>query len=139
MNIVKDNSLDLLIQYIAQGKWLRRAQQTSSMHGPRVAHQIRDILHDHLFNDIGLEEISNMIGLDRYHIHRIFKAAFHLAPHQYLIQLRLTRARELLSRSISPAQVASDLCFADQSHLSRWFKRCYGLTPAAYRKICTNL
>ncbi|MCZ3286772.1 hypothetical protein NYZ58_17350, partial [Acinetobacter baumannii] len=28
---------------------------------------------------------------------------------------------------------------ADQSHLSRWFKRCYGLTPAAYRKICTNL
>ncbi|EPS2774953.1 AraC family transcriptional regulator, partial [Acinetobacter baumannii] len=28
---------------------------------------------------------------------------------------------------------------SDQSHLSRWFKRCYGLTPAAYRKICTNL
>ncbi|MDR8241163.1 AraC family transcriptional regulator, partial [Acinetobacter baumannii] len=43
------------------------------------------------------------------------------------------------ARSISPAQVASDLCFSDQSHLSRWFKRCYELTPAAYRKICTNL
>ncbi|MFH3714080.1 AraC family transcriptional regulator, partial [Acinetobacter nosocomialis] len=100
---------------------------------------IRDILHDHLFEDIGLKDISRMVGLDRYHIHRIFKSTFHLAPHQYLIQLRLTRARDLLARSISPAQVASDLCFSDQSHLSRWFKRCYELTPAAYRKICTNL
>ncbi|MCA4206965.1 helix-turn-helix domain-containing protein, partial [Acinetobacter baumannii] len=86
-----------------------------------------------------LKDISRMVGLDRYHIHRIFKSTFHLAPHQYLIQLRLTRARDLLARSISPAQVASDLCFSDQSHLSRWFKRCYELTPAAYRKICTNL
>ncbi len=139
MNIVKDNSLDVLIQYIAQGKWLKKASQSSCINVPQIAHQIRDILHDHLFEDIGLEDISRMVGLDRYHIHRIFKSTFHLAPHQYLIQLRLTRARDLLARSISPAQVASDLCFSDQSHLSRWFKRCYGLTPAAYRKICTNL
>lgn len=55
MNIVKDNSLDVLIQYIAQGKWLKKASQSSCIHVPQIAHQIRDILHDHLFEDIGLE------------------------------------------------------------------------------------
>ncbi|WP_262927263.1 helix-turn-helix domain-containing protein [Phytohalomonas tamaricis] len=39
----------------------------------------------------------------------------------------------------SPATVASELGFADQSHLGRWFRRAYGLTPAHYRRRCTNL
>lgn len=78
-------------------------------------------------------------GVDRFRLTRAFKAAFGLPPHAYLVQLRLSMARRLLARGAQPAEVASDLGFADQSHLGRWFLRAYGLTPAAYRTRCTDL
>ena len=77
--------------------------------------------------------------MDRFRLCRAFKAAFGIAPHGYLIQLRLVRARRLLAIGTAPAEVASDLGFADQSHLGRWFRRANGLTPGAYRNRCTKL
>ncbi|MCP6275069.1 helix-turn-helix domain-containing protein, partial [Klebsiella pneumoniae] len=74
-----------------------------------------------------------------FRLTRAFKAAFGLAPHAYLVQLRLSRARRLLADGLSPAETAAALGFADQSHLGRWFRRAYGLTPAAYRARCSNL
>jgi AraC-like DNA-binding protein len=44
-----------------------------------------------------------------------------------------------LADGLSPAETAAALGFADQSHLGRWFRRAYGLTPAAYRLRCSNL
>ena len=76
---------------------------------------------------------------DRFRLSRAFKEAFGLPPHAYLIQLRLARARQLLGRGLAPAQVAADLGFADQSHLGRWFRRAYGVTPAYYRQRCSKL
>ena len=66
-------------------------------------------------------------------------AAFGIAPHAYLVQLRLARARQLLASGQPPARVAMTLGFADQSHMGRWFRRAYGLTPAHYRRRCSNL
>jgi transcriptional regulator GlxA family with amidase domain len=60
-----------------------------------------------------------------------------MAPHAYLIQLRLTRARLLLARGELPVNVAAALGFADQSHLGRWFQRAYRMTPADYRRRCS--
>jgi AraC-like DNA-binding protein len=45
----------------------------------------------------------------------------------------------MLARGEQPASVAMTLGFSDQSHLGRWFVRAYGLTPALYRKRCSNL
>ena len=47
---------------------------------------------------------------------------------------RSCRARHLLAAGASPAQVSTAVGFADQAHLTRWFKRVTGVTPAAYRK-----
>jgi AraC-like DNA-binding protein len=99
----------------------------------------RDYLHAHVYEDIGLDDLAQACGVDRFRLTRAFKAAFGLAPHAYLIQLRLAKARQLLARGESPAQVASALGFADQSHMGRWFRRAYQLTPADYRKRCSNL
>ncbi len=59
--------------------------------------------------------------------------AFGLAPSDYQRQLRLREARGLLGTGLPSAQVATDVGFADQAHLTRWFHRCYGVTPGAYR------
>jgi AraC-like DNA-binding protein len=56
--------------------------------------------------------------------------------HSHGLQLRLRAARRLLAGGMSAARVAAEVGFADQAHLTRWFRRCYGLTPGAYSLAC---
>jgi transcriptional regulator GlxA family with amidase domain len=56
-----------------------------------------------------------------------------MPPYAWLAQHRVHRARGLLDSGRKPAEVASMVGFADQAHLTRWFRRVLGVTPAAYR------
>ena len=138
VRIVRQSAIDgLLAALTGHLDWRQREFFDPRL--PRVARQARDYLHEHVYEDIGLNDLAGVCGVDRFRLTRAFKAAFGLAPHAYLIQLRLAKARHLLARGETPAQVASVLGFADQSHLGRWFRRAYRLTPALYRKRCSNL
>jgi AraC-like DNA-binding protein len=138
MRIVRQAGLDRFLARLAPHlRW--RLLWAQDPHLPRVANLARDYLHAHLADDIGLDTLAAITGTNRFRLSRAFKAAFGMAPHAYLIQLRLSRARHLLAQSNTPAQVAAALGFADQSHLGRWILRAYGLTPALYRKRCSNL
>ncbi|WP_108124768.1 AraC family transcriptional regulator [Saccharospirillum mangrovi] len=135
--IVRDACLDqMLIQATGHLHWRRRDSEARQ---PLLAERARSYLHAHADEDIGLSEMAQALGTDRFRLSRAFKAAYGLAPHAYLIQWRLTQARRLLALGQTPAQVAADLGFADQSHLGRWFRRAYQLTPADYRRRCTGL
>ncbi len=104
-----------------------------------AARRARDALAANLAGDIGLADLADAAGADRFRLTRLFREAYGRSPHAYLVQLRLKAARRALAAGESPARAAADCGFADQSHLGRWFRRAYGLTPAAYRRICTNL
>jgi AraC-like DNA-binding protein len=69
---------------------------------------------------------------------RAFQAAYGLAPSEYQRQLRLRAARRLLARGRAPAEVATEVGFADQAHLTRWFVRSFGITPGTYRRGMTG-
>ncbi|MDU9409022.1 AraC family transcriptional regulator [Pseudomonas sp. zfem001] len=136
--MVRDAALDTLLERISRSlHWRQRLSGNPQI--ASVALRARDYLHAHFHENIGLDELAQVCGVDRFRLSRAFKAAFGIAPHGYLIQLRLVRARRLLAIGTSPADVASDLGFADQSHLGRWFRRANGLTPGAYRNLCTKL
>ena len=136
--MVRDAALDALLERISRSlHWRQRLPGNPQI--PRVALRARDYLHAHFHQNIGLDELARVCGVDRFRLSRAFKAAFGIAPHGYLIQLRLVRARRLLALGKAPADVARDLGFADQSHLGRWFRRANGLTPGAYRSRCTKL
>lgn len=138
LRIVRQTALDELLSSLTRHmRW--RTQMTPDPRLPRVAHTAREFLHSHTHQDIGLDDLALVTGVDRFRLTRAFKAAFGIAPHAYLIQLRLARARRLLASGQSPAEVAAALGFADQSHLGRWFQRVYRMTPAHYRKCCSNL
>lgn len=138
LRMVRQAALDdLLVCLTGHLHWRKRLAPDPRL--PLTAQRARDYLHAHLGEDIGLDHLAEACGVDRFRLTRAFKAAFGLAPHAYLIQLRLARARRLLACGDSPAEVASALGFADQSHLGRWFRRAYRLTPADYRKRCSNL
>jgi AraC-like DNA-binding protein len=138
LRIVRQTTLDNLLGSLTQHlRWRKRINPDPRL--PLVAQRARDYLHSHLHQDIGLDDLAQATGVDRFRLTRAFKAAFGLAPHAYLIQLRLARARRLLALGQTPGDVAASLGFSDQSHLGRWFQRAYRMSPADYRKRCSNL
>ncbi|MND98996.1 HTH-type transcriptional regulator YesS [compost metagenome] len=138
LRIVRQTAMDDLLACLTRHlHWRRRINPDPRL--PLTAQRARDFLHANLERDIGLEDLAQACGIDRFRLTRAFKAAFGIAPHAYLIQLRLARARRLLGQGQTPAEVAVALGFADQSHLGRWFRRAYRLTPADYRRRCSNL
>jgi AraC-like DNA-binding protein len=138
LKIVRQTALDGLLERLTSHlHWRARDGQDPRL--PRVAQKAREFLHANAQYDIGLDQLAAVTGVDRFRLTRAFKAAYGMAPHAYLVQLRLATARRMLARGEQPAAVAMALGFADQSHLGRWFMRAYGLTPALYRKRCSNL
>ncbi|QVW26252.1 AraC family transcriptional regulator [Pseudomonas hormoni] len=138
LKIVRQTALDGLLERLTTHLYWR-ARYGEDPRLPLVAQKAREYLHAHAHEDIGLDQLAAATGVDRFRLTRAFKAAYGMAPHAYLVQLRLATARRMLARGEQPAAVAMALGFADQSHLGRWFVRAYGLTPALYRKRCSNL
>ena len=93
----------------------------------------RDLLHADHARTITAAELAQVAGCSRFALHRAFTAAYGLAPSDYQRQLRLRAARRLLADGHCAATAAAETGFADQAHLTRWFVRCYGVTPARYR------
>jgi AraC-like DNA-binding protein len=138
LKIVRQTALDTLLERLTSHlHW--RTRDSDDPRLPRVAQKAREYLHANAQYDIGLDQLAAATGVDRFRLTRAFKAAYGIAPHAYLVQLRLATARRMLARGEQPASVAMTLGFSDQSHLGRWFVRAYGLTPALYRKRCSNL
>lgn len=91
---------------------------------------VLEFIGDHLAHDITLAELAALAGLSPAYFTRQFKLATGLPPHQYLIQRRVERARELLTGGVlSVAEVAQVVGFFDQSHLHRHFKRLFKVSP----------
>ncbi len=132
-----DAALDQVVALLVQRFAGTPAEQATK--APRVAKLAREAMDVGFEGDLGLEELALAAGTDRFRLTRAFAAAYGLSPHAYLVQRRLNHARLRLSRGESPAATAAATGFADQSHLGRWFRRAFGMTPAAYRRLCTNL
>ncbi len=91
-------------------------------------------IEDHLTEDLSLADIAAVASLSPYHFARLFKLSTGLAPHQYIIQRRIERAKLLLSTTNwTLITIAHAVGFASDSHLALHFKRHTGLLPKHYR------
>lgn len=135
--LARDQGIDHLLGTLARHVCLKPASLRRD--SPQELQRARDFLHAQMAYDVSLEELSTFSGVDRFRLTRQFKKAFGQSPHAYLVRLRLRTARALLARGMKPAEVAAQTGFSDQSHLGVWFRRAFRMTPAAYRRQCTNL
>lgn len=85
-----------------------------------------------------LAELAALAGIGRFQLLRRFRQAFGTTPHAWLVQQRAERARSLLSQGVAIADAATACGFADQSHLTRVFVRCFGFTPGAWRNSMSS-
>jgi len=84
---------------------------------------------------LDLSEISKQACLSRYHFLRLFRDTFETTPHQYLIQKRIEKAKELLRRrSLSVTDVCFEVGFESLGSFSSLFRKCVGDPPSGYRQ-----
>jgi AraC-like DNA-binding protein len=102
--------------------------------GAHIAARVRELINDqYAAEDLTTADLAAAAGCSRYTVYRAFRQAYGLAPSDYQRQLRVRLARRLLARDVPPSAAAAEAGFADQAHLTRWFRRYYGVTPGAYR------
>ena len=94
--------------------------------------QAVDFLHSEYHQPLAVSEIAAAAGLSEFHFMRMFHKHTGLSVHQYLTQIRLTRAKHMLSLGRDAAQTANDVGFFDQSHFIKKFRAHFGITPGAF-------
>lgn len=100
----------------------------------RVAERARQVLDATCLQELTAAELAGAVGRSRFAVYRAFQAVHGMAPSDYQRQRRLRAARALIADGQPLAEVAAGVGFTDQSHLTRWFTRTFGITPAAYRR-----
>ncbi len=101
---------------------------------PAPVARARDFLHDRQDGPVALAELAAVAGISPWHLSRRFAAEFGLPPHAYLVQLRLAAARRLIAGCTPLSATVAEAGFADQSHLTRLFRRQFGYTPADFAR-----
>ena len=95
-----------------------------------------DHIQANLDRDIHIGELAAAAGLSLFHFAKLFKRSTGSSPHQYILHLRLKRAKWLLRKTeTSLSEVALQAGFADQSHLTNVFRRFIGVTPSKFRTL----
>jgi AraC-like DNA-binding protein len=121
----------------AVGLLTRHASGVADVRVPAGAHglavRIRSLIDDCPVADLTADDLAAVAGCSRYTAYRAFTSVYGLAPSDYQRQLRIRLARRLLASGQTPAITAAEAGFADQAHLTRWFRRYYGVTPGVYR------
>ncbi|MFZ5898195.1 MAG: AraC family transcriptional regulator [Bacillota bacterium] len=92
----------------------------------------REYIHSCWSQKITLGELSEHVGLSRYHLLRVFGSEVGMPPHAYLDSVRIGHAKRLLKQGMHPKEVAFETGFSDQSHFANRFKRSVGVTPGVY-------
>jgi len=102
--------------------------------GDRHLFQVTEHINAHLEEDIKLADLAELVGISQFHFSRLFKQSMKVSPHQYLLQQRVERAKQLLKTTkCSIVEIALRCGFNSHSHLSKQFRQLTGMTPKAYR------
>ncbi|MNP33895.1 HTH-type transcriptional activator Btr [compost metagenome] len=88
---------------------------------------------------ISIEHMAQTLGYHRTHLSKMFKQHTGMSPMQFLLKIRMERARLLLSEPLTVEQVAASVGFLDALYFSKQFKKWYGLAPTDYRQDQLNM
>ncbi|KQX44681.1 AraC family transcriptional regulator [Paenibacillus sp. Root444D2] len=83
---------------------------------------------------VSIEELAHTLGYHRTYLCKMFKQSTGLAPMQYLLKVRMERAKQLLETSMTIDQVAASVGFNDALYFSKQFRKWSGAAPSVYRK-----
>lgn len=93
------------------------------------------LMQQNIDTPISVQDIAQRMGNSKRQIERHFRLALNTSPQAAFLDMRLDFAKHLVEKTQkSVAQIAVDCGFCDSSHLSRMFRRRYGVTPQSFRQ-----
>ena len=101
----------------------------------RAVGRARELLDANVRNGVASAELEAVTGLTRYAVARHFRACLGTSPYRYLTMRRLDRVRSLIRHGAPLVDAALSSGFADQSHMTRHFKKAYGMSPGRWAAI----
>jgi AraC-like DNA-binding protein len=114
------------------GRHTLRHRGTVTVPSSKAVSLARSYIDENFARPVKLAELATLCGITAWHLVHSFRESTGMPPHVYLTQVRVGRAREMLLDGDALSSVAYRCGFADQSHLTRVFKRIHGITPGAY-------
>jgi AraC-like DNA-binding protein len=99
---------------------------------PDLAERARAILDARLFEHVTMAALAAELDTGPTQVAREFREAFGIPPHRYVLGRRLDAARDRILAGQSLADVAAEVGFTDQAHLTRRFRRFVGTTPGQF-------
>jgi AraC family transcriptional regulator len=109
----------------------------NSARGGLAPHKLQKVLayiDEKLAQPVGVRELASQVHMSPFHFARRFKQAVGTPPHAYITQVRIERAKKLLSGTNIPLiDVATRVGYRTQAHFTGVFHRYVGTTPRAYR------
>jgi|SRR5262249_10056725 len=128
---------DVIVTNLIESLWrlgLIESRHLERALNPSAADRARDLLVSAHVKPPSLQTRAEAVGTNRFVLPREFRRRFGVPPHAYVVLLRVEQARQLIGRGCGIASAAQLAGFADQSHLTRVFKRTLGISPAVYRR-----
>jgi AraC family transcriptional regulator len=97
--------------------------------------RVIEFINDNLDKDLPLSDLAVVANMSKYHFAKSFRRAIGIAPHQYLVKVRIEKARKLLltEDSASLAEIARSVGYADPTFFSAQFLKIVGMSPSRYR------
>ena len=99
----------------------------------------RRYIEENFAEPLNLSDVAGHVGLSPYYFLRVFRAEVGMPPHAYLQDVRIRRAQRMIEVGKPLADVAFDVGFSSQSHLTRRFKQTVNITPGEYAKQVSPL
>ncbi len=125
-------SLSLIINVM---KLARNEPRKRSKLAPWQLRKVTEFIQENCLRNIRLEELATLTSLSQSHFSHAFKASTGIAPHQWQMNARLDKAKQMLIESSQPLMaVAMETGFSDQAHFTRAFRKHVGTTPAMWKK-----
>jgi AraC family transcriptional regulator len=102
---------------------------------PSQFRRVLSVISERLSSNLSLSELAREAGLSAAYFSQRFKLSTGTSPHQYLLRLRICKAKTLLEESEAPViDIAAECGFQTQQHFARIFRRLTGKTPTEYRR-----
>ena len=99
--------------------------------------KVAEVLEEHLSDEeFGIQELCETLGMSRSQLYRKFSALTDTSVNQFIQNLRLNKARQLLrSSNLNVSEVAYDTGFKNPSHFSRVYSKRFGVAPSKERQV----
>jgi AraC-like DNA-binding protein len=115
---------------------------TNRLHvsGQSLPQEIQRYLYQNFEKELSIDHLCRHFMCSKSTLMSVFKKEYHQTIHQYIMSLRISRAKELLKSSLLPIHTVSQACgFSDQNYFSKVFWKSAGMTPTQYRSRYSSL